>query len=153
AINDSGTALVAAPGYGYLVGAEGAITELPFSYPFALNNHGQVVGQRDGDQSAFAAGWNISFSSPTYLPFGTGHPFTSATGVNDREEVIGNSRGRPYLVKAGADPIDLMPYLGWTPPVAISDSGTVLAFDERNGTAFLWSNGRVGRVALAPSGW
>ena len=111
AINSGGTTLVSAGGYGYLV-QEGVVTTLPFEYPYALNDRGQVVGQSAGSEAAYAAGWNISFTPPTYLPFGAGHVFTAATGINDREEVIGNSRGRPFIVRAGEPSVDLMPFLG-----------------------------------------
>jgi hypothetical protein len=152
AINNSSTALVLARGYGYLTGPEGVVT-LPFAHPYALNDHGQVVGQGSGLESAYAAGYNIDFTPLTYLPFGVGHVFTAATGVNDREQVIGNSRGRPYIVKAGEPSIDLMPHLGWTSPVALNDSGIVLAFDERSNDAFVWASGRVARVSIPPSEW
>jgi len=68
-----------------------------FSYPFSINNHGEIVGEFRPAHAGFeqlAIMWRSSKSSPIYLdsflPKNGLWQLHGAKGINDKDEIIGS---------------------------------------------------------------
>jgi hypothetical protein len=147
---------------------DGAATVLPLGWGYAINSLRHVVGRTTTDPFK-AGGDGVSFTIPQYFTeFNRGGRYYSqATRINESDQVVGEvfgSVGKLFFTSPGNEPTSLVAAFGVSrqspgtadrnPSVAgLNSSGTVLVFDARDSRAYLWTDGRVTRVAPTDPAW
>jgi probable HAF family extracellular repeat protein len=135
---------------------------LSSTVPLAVNNAGQVVGQSGGPYFSFGRaflwqnGTLTDLNSPTLLPPNSGWVLSSATGINDSQQVVGygyyngSTSYHAFLWTLGVGaPTDLGVFAVQNAPsqaYAVNQSGQAAGASGSSGA--LWSNGST--TTLAP---
>jgi hypothetical protein len=118
----------------------------------SLNDRGEVAGaQRNdyGTPTPFSSGPAIA--RPTFRALdNVGHPAGALAGLNNASQAVGAYAGTLFFSpQPGSALVDLNPYLlARSTPVALTENGSVLAFDPTDHAAYIWRAGRTYRVAI-----
>ncbi len=113
------------------------ITELgnlgqPFSYPYDINDRGQVVGS-SGDTVVRAFLWNRSTGMADLGTLSETDYLASASGINNAGQVVGSSDNRAFLWNANTGMTDFSNLAGRpsSSANAINNAGQIVA-DSNN---------------------
>jgi probable HAF family extracellular repeat protein len=132
--------------------------------PCRLNNFGAIVGRARRAATAAqmqATLWNRSTHSKKHLGVLAGGDYSSATGINDNEEVTGVSNTRtgvvPFLWTAtgGLKRVPLLPGDNCGQAISLNRYGHVVGYSsgETGAKAFFWGRkGSIRRLATLPGG-
>jgi probable HAF family extracellular repeat protein len=162
-VNDSGQVTGYGPGHGAFFTSNGSTVGLPFGDAFAINNSGQVVGDKTIVNSTIHA---VVWQNGTATDLGTlGGNYSSALAINNVGQIAGfsnltnNGKSRA-VVWANGTMTQLATLFGFENAKGINDLGQVVGLSEpASGPnhAVTWIGGSVydlnNVLVSRPSGW